>query len=171
MASEQSGQGMKHAEWLVGGLVVAGIVVLVLLFRSQGTTGPNAAVEATVNAVGQVVAEAPTTELSDAEIAEEIFGRLSMFKVSVSEYWMSMGQPPANNDMVGLADPESYAGHWVDRIEVLSTGVILVNAHDRQGEFFRVELQPDYNPNTGIINWNCFSSPMRLSQCTYKPEL
>ncbi|MBK8285436.1 MAG: pilin [Ahniella sp.] len=172
MQPEQSSSGVKHVEWLVGGLVVVGILVLVFLFRSQQPAEPSISVEPGTEPVALAVAGFP--EAPGSAVVEEIVSRMGMVKVAVSEYWQTMGQPPTNNEMAGLSDPEGYSGRWVRRVEVLSSGNIMIHVDDRNGQRFRVELRADYRPDTGIIDWRCFSShPLirrDLDQCTYAPE-
>ncbi len=172
MQPEQSNSGVKHVEWLVGGLVVVGILVLVLLFRSQRPGEPLVGGSADAQPAALAVAGFP--EAPGGAVIGEIVSRMGVVKVAVSEYWQTMGQPPTDNKMAGLSDPDSYSGRWVRRVEVLSSGNIMIHVDDPNGQRFRVELRAAYRPDSGMIDWQCFSNHpfirSTLDQCTYAPD-
>jgi len=190
-------------EWLVGGLVAVGVVVLLLLFRFDEWDGPpiampeEAVAAAEASAVTSPSGEATTDRPADtsgydpvmvvpepiaeetapavayaslddapapsSRVVEEVIRAASPAKVMVAEYWMSMGQPPTTQKDAGLADPGDYAGRFVQRMEIRANGTIHVPVQEGRYAYF-VDLVPDYNMSSGILNWACVSNHPRIRE-------
>lgn len=80
----------------------------------------------------------------------------SMAKVSVTEYYMSMGVYPNDNKQAGLAAPSDIRGDGVDSVSVSEGGVITIRFNHLVGENKTLTLTPSSSGN-GPVVWNCTS--------------
>ena len=77
-----------------------------------------------------------------------------MFKVALSEYYMSNGHWPASAQEAGLGAPGSFAGGAVARIDVGANGVVVVTLNDRLVRGATVRLTPEIT-SSGLVDWHC----------------
>lgn len=103
----------------------------------------------------QQALDAQAGEQDKRRLAADALNRAAMFKVALSEHYMSMGKWPANAQQAGLAPAESFAGGAVSRIDVGANGAVIVTLNDLLAAGAKIRLQPDANPQSGMINWRC----------------
>ena len=99
--------------------------------------------------------DAQAGEQDKRRLAADALNRAAMFKVALSEYYVSRGKWPANAQEAGLAPPGSFAGGAVSRIDVAGGGAVIVTLNDMLAAGARIRLQPDADPQSGLINWRC----------------
>lgn len=92
-------------------------------------------------------------ERQRAEAGEALM-RASMFKVSVSEYYMSMGTWPGSVAAIGLGEPAAHAGGPVAFIDIEAEGVIAVHLKSEVADGGVVRLVPEAS-GFSSINWRC----------------
>jgi hypothetical protein len=150
----------RHLEWIAGAVVVAAIIALVLLFRVGRTAEGKSML-----AAGRV---------PSPRAVEEILAIMGPTKIMVSEYWVSQGVPPQDQQQAGLAAPEAYAGRYVQRMRVQPDGTIRIDFRDGDDSLHQVDLVPQYNASTGILLWDCRTSHpgigARIEGCTLDRE-
>ena len=94
-------------------------------------------------------------EQDKRRLAADALNRAAMFKVALSEYYMSTGKWPADAREAGLGPAESFAGGAVSRIDVGANGAVIVTLNDTLAAGAKIRLQPNANPQSGMINWRC----------------
>lgn len=99
--------------------------------------------------------DAQTDEQDKRRLAADALNRAAMFKVALSEYYMSTGKWPADARQAGLAPAESFAGGAVSRIDVGANGTVIVVLDDSLAAGAKIRLRPDANSESGSINWQC----------------
>ena len=87
-------------------------------------------------------------------LATEALNRAAMFKVALSEYYMSNGRWPSSAQEAGLGAPQSFAGGAVARIDLGRDGAVIVTLNDRLVSGATVRLTPDAT-RSGMVNWHC----------------
>jgi type IV pilus assembly protein PilA len=87
-------------------------------------------------------------------LARAALDRAAMFKVALSEYYMSNGHWPASAQEAGLGAPGSFAGAAVARIDVGANGVVVVTLNDRLVRGATVRLTPEIT-SSGLVDWHC----------------
>ena len=87
-------------------------------------------------------------------LARAALDRAAMFKVALSEYYLSNGHWPASAQEAGLGAPGSFAGGAVARIDVGANGVVVVTLNDRLVRGATVRLTPEIT-SSGLVDWHC----------------
>ena len=113
----------------------------------------DASVERSVSGAREAM-DAQAGDEDKRRLATEALNRAAMFKVALSEYYMSNGRWPTNAQEAGLGAPESLAGGAVARIDVGPDGVVIVTLNDRLVSGATLRLTPDAT-RSGIVNWHC----------------
>lgn len=109
-----------------------------------------AVTESVQNANETMVAQA--NEMQQRSLAKDALVRASMFKVALSEYFISNGQWPKSQADAGLAKPESYAGGAVSSISVAEKGVVVITLNGQIESGAKIKLIPDANMQSYVIN-------------------
>ena len=94
-------------------------------------------------------------EQDKRRLAADALNRAAMFKVALSEYYLSTGKWPADARQAGLAPAESFAGGAVSRIDVGGNGAVIVTLDHSLAAGAKIRLRPEANPESGLINWRC----------------
>lgn len=90
-------------------------------------------------------------------------------KIAVTEYALDLNKATisgANNAVVGVGPPSSFAGQVVNTISVEHNGIIRIEYRDDLGE---LNLVPLYNPETGRVAWSCHFAA-HSAMATYAPK-
>lgn len=114
----------------------------------------DASIERSISGAREAL-DAQATEQDKRRLATDALNRAAMFKLALSEYYVSTGKWPANAREAGLGPAESFAGGAVSRIDVGTNGTIIVTLNDTLAAGARIRLQPDANLQGGMINWRC----------------
>jgi len=114
----------------------------------------NASIDRSVSGAREAM-DAQATEQDKRRLAADALNRAAMFKVALSEYYMSTGKWPADAREAGLGPAESFAGGAVSRIDVGDNGAVIVTLNDTLAAGAKIRLQPNVNPQSGMINWRC----------------
>ena len=112
------------------------------------------AVQESVNNANESL-NAQADEMQQRELANDALSRASMFKVALSEYYVSIGKWPKDQAAAGLAAPESYAGGAVSSISVAGNGIVTITLNDKIQAGGKIKLMPDVNPQSYVVNWRC----------------
>jgi len=99
--------------------------------------------------------DSQASEQDKRRLATDALNRASMFKLALSEHYMSTGQWPASAKEAGLGAPESFGGGAVDAIEVGPNGVVTIRLNASLAAGAKIRLRPEANPQTYAINWHC----------------
>ncbi len=99
--------------------------------------------------------DAQAGEQDKRRLAADAVNRAAMFKVALSEYYVSTGNWPADARQAGLAPPESFAGGAVSRIDVGANGAVIVSLDESLVAGAKIRLRPQANPESGVIDWRC----------------
>lgn len=129
--------------------------ILIWFANQQEMAVDNAAEEvrqATGSPARQLVEE--TTGTYAKQYVNEGINLASMAKVSVVEYYMSMGVYPSSNQQAGLAAPADIRGNGVDSVTVSEGGVITILFNHLVGEGKTLVLTPS-SSGGGPVVWNC----------------
>ncbi len=100
----------------------------------------------------------------DAASLAEAFTLASPAKTYVMEFYFSQGHMPDSNQELGIGEPETLAGRWVEAINIGPNGVIDLSLKD-VGESAHIYLQPE-EQITGLgsrINWRCYARGLERS--------
>ena len=100
------------------------------------------------------------TQKQRAAIAAGL-SRVAMFKLAVSESYLSMGQWPTSIEQIGLPPDAGAAGGGLRGIELLADGVLRLDYDEAVGEAASIRLTPTANAGTGSIDWRCEGSGFR----------
>lgn len=117
-------------------------------------TNLDASIDRSVSGAREAM-DAQATEQDKRRLAADALNRAAMFKVALSEYYMSTGKWPASAQEAGLGTAESFAGGAVSRIDVGANGMVVITLNDTLAVGAKIRLTPDANPQSGMINWRC----------------
>ena len=117
------------------------------------TANLDASVERSVNGAREAM-DAQAGDEDKRRLATEALNRAAMFKVALSEYYMSNGHWPASAQEAGLGAPGSFAGGAVARIDVGANGVVVVTLNDRLVRGATIRLTPEIT-RSGLVDWHC----------------
>lgn len=97
----------------------------------------------------------------------------SSSKKTIEETRISLGRYPAsgavNNTSYGLPSPSSISGNYVAKIEVGSSGAIVITyTNDASIEGKTMILKPDASTSVGAIRWSCTSATATIKK-SYRP--
>jgi hypothetical protein len=99
--------------------------------------------------------DAQAGEQDKRRLAADALNRAAMFKVALSEHYVSAGKWPADARQAGLAPPKSFAGGAVSRIDVGANGAVIVTLDESLAAGAKIRLRPDADPESGVIDWHC----------------
>lgn len=99
--------------------------------------------------------DAQAGEQDKRRLAADALNRAAVFRVALSEYYVSTGKWPADARQAGLASPESFAGGPVSRIDVGTNGAVIVSLDESLAAGAKIRLRPDADPESGVIDWRC----------------
>jgi Pilin (bacterial filament) len=114
----------------------------------------DAAVAKTMNNVSESM-DAQTGEMQQRALAADALARASVFKVALTEYFMSNNQWPKNHADSGMAKPETFAGGAVASISVEEKGMVVILLNDKIQAGAKIKLIPEANEQSYTINWHC----------------
>ena len=118
------------------------------------TANLDASIDRSVSAAREAM-DAQADEQDKRRLAMEALGQAAIFKVALSEYFLSTGKWPANAREAGLGPAESFAGGAVSRIDVGADGAVIVTLNRTLSSGAKIHLKPDANAKSGTISWRC----------------
>ncbi|SDN08770.1 pilin [Vreelandella arcis] len=103
-----------------------------------------------------------------AQVSEAI-SLASSAKTAVSEYYITTGNWPEDNEEAGLSAPEQISGSYVNNVSVATVGGqgggIVVTMHGEDADVvdaienarlvFEPQVNEDDGGNSGSVEWNC----------------
>jgi hypothetical protein len=98
-------------------------------------------------------------------------------KVAIAESYMTTGKLPRSNKEAGVAEPDKFNGHALERVDVGKDGSITLTYNEKSGERGgTIELIPDTGNATMGIKWRCMSADFSdiaqtSAQCEYRPHI
>jgi len=113
----------------------------------------DASVTRSVEGAQQAMA-AQATEADRRRLAADALTRMAMFKVTLTEYYQTMGDWPTEAKQAGLEAPPAYAGGAVTGIALGTKGAVLATLNDTFAPPSRIRLTPHANAS-GMVEWRC----------------
>lgn len=88
----------------------------------------------------------------------------SMFKVAVTEFYLTEGKLPFSNNQIGFGAPSEYGSDAVRSIGISAGGTITVNLNEKlaaSSTTTEITLQPQLTKDGRIGKWQCSSNATR----------
>lgn len=99
--------------------------------------------------------DAQATEMDQRSLVSDAVQRATMFRVSLTEYYLANGRWPADADEAGLPSPSEMRGGAVRTVALGAQGAITIVLDDRFGAGSAILLKPDANAASGMVDWTC----------------
>ena len=113
-------------------------------------------------AVNRTVADAEramqeqASEQERRRLAIDALNRAAMFKLAISETYLSTGKWPTSAAQAGLAGtPASHASGAVARIEIGAQGLLIFTLGEPFASDSKIRLTPRAHPQNYSIDWKC----------------
>ena len=118
------------------------------------TAEVEAAVQRTVDNARQVF-DAQATESGKRGLVSDAVQRATMFRVALTEYYMTNGRWPGDADEAGLPSPSEMRGGAVRTVTLGAQGTVTIALDESFEAGSVIVLKPDVNAATGVVDWNC----------------
>ncbi|MGH8026651.1 MAG: pilin [Pseudoxanthomonas sp.] len=102
--------------------------------------------------------EAQANDQNKRRMAAEAIAQTQMYKVALTESFMSNGKWPANASEAGLPQNNAKAGGAIRNIAVGEHGAITVTFDGNFAEGALFQLVPQADPDTYQVRWQCRTS-------------
>ena len=121
------------------------------------TDGVDASVKRSVDSAQQAF-EAQAADQNKRRMLAEAVAQTQMYKVALTESFMSNGQWPAKASEAGLPQNNPKAGGAIRDIAVGQGGTITVTFDGSFAEDAQFQLVPQADPDTYQVRWQCRTS-------------
>lgn len=114
-----------------------------------------ASVQRSVDSARQSM-DAQSQQMDRRALVSDAVRRVAMFRVALSEFYMSNNRWPQDADEAGLPQPTEMRGGAVRTVTLTpKEGVVTVALDDRFGKDGTIVLRPVANDASGVIDWTC----------------
>lgn len=118
------------------------------------TAEVEAAVQRSVDNARQAF-DAQAAESGKRGLVSDAVQRATMFRVSLTEYYMANGRWPGDADEAGLPSPSEMRGGAVRTVTLGAQGTVTIALDDSFDAGSVIVLKPDVNTASGAVDWNC----------------